>query len=398
MKLGILGAVTRQGYLAALYTSCSTPARDVGPSYQTYKYPHLSQSLLRIDKHNHRFVSYPPNFNMPRKKGKGMKGGNNPPGDDDGLTGFSSRAPSIDEQLLEATKKHSPNVNEVQRLLNAGAKVNAVGLGGRSALHEAVYHGDERLVELLLERHANVNAESLTGTTPLHEITKIYPPSQAAPIARLLKRFGADVSLKDEDGFTPLFQAAESGRADLIPVFAELQADLNAKDAQGWPLITYAASRGRVGVVEELLKLHVNPKVRGGRYGNALQAAAVHGRVKVVQLLLKWGADPNTRGGQYRCALQAAAFKGKERVVRILVAVNARIEWPDDEESDYEDAIAAAEAGQHPRVARWLKEWKNGTATIEFQSELMTLGTRTVTRRAKTYDSDDTGNSSADDD
>jgi ankyrin repeat protein len=366
----------------------------------------IPQSLLCINKCNHRFVSYSPIFNMPRRhkdngrgrNRKGKKEGNNPMADDDGSTGFGSRAPSIDEQLLKATEIHHPNVNEVRRLLDAGAKVNAVGSGGQSALHKAVYHGDERLVELLLVRHANVNAESFTGTTPLHEITHIYPPSQAAPIARLLKRYGADVSLKDEDGFTPLFQVVEDGRADLIPVFAELQADLNAKDGENWPLITFAASRGRVGVVEELLKLHVNPKVRGGRYGNPLQAAAVHGRTRVVQLLLKWGVDPNTRGGQYRCALQAAAFKGKERVVRILVAAHARIEWPDDEESDYEDAIAAAEAGQHPRVVRWLREWKNGTATMEFQPESMTLGTMTVTRRAKTYDSDDTGNSSANDD
>ncbi|OAL53461.1 ankyrin [Pyrenochaeta sp. DS3sAY3a] len=341
------------------------------------------------------------------KKYKGKKGGNNEmeyTGSGNPYTSTSSDAQyntpvkGLDEQLRDAVSTSHPNITEIQRLLNSGADVNAIDPDRRSILHDAVQHGNETVVQLLLDRNAAVNMKDSNGKTPIYEVVDIYPESQAAPIARILAKMGADMGVKDSDGFTPLFQVVEDGRADLIPLFVQLGSDVNARDGENWPLITYAASARpyNVHVVEELLKRGVDPKTRGGRYGNALQAAAVKGRNKTVQLLLKSGVSPNMPGGEFRFALQAAAFKGRERTVRILVAAGARIEG--DEETLYEDAIAAAQAGttgSHQRVATWLQEWKAGTATMEFQATTFTSWdnrrkrTMTITAMPLTYDEED---------
>jgi ankyrin repeat protein len=342
-----------------------------------------------------------------KEKKKVKKGGNNPmeyTGSGNSYTSPSSDAQyntpvnGLDEQLRDAVSTSHPNITEIQRLLNAGADVNAIDSDRRSILHDAVHHGNETVVQLLLDRNAAVNMKDSTGKTPIYEVVNIDPESQAAPITQILGKMGADMGVKDSDGFTPLFQVVEHGRADLITLFVQLGSDINARDGENWPLITYAASArpNNVHVVEELLKRGVDPKTRGGRYGNALQAAAVNGRNKTVQLLLKSGVSPNMPGGEFRYALQAAAFKGRERTVRILVAAGARIEG--DEETLYEDAIAAAQAGttgMHQRVATWLQEWKAGTATMEFQARTLTSWderrkrTMTITARPLSYDEED---------
>ena len=70
---------------------------------------------------------------------------------------------SVDTQLLEAAKRGT--TEEVRRLLDAGADVNARGDDGVTALHEAAYYGPADVVQLLIDHGADVNARVVKGLT-----------------------------------------------------------------------------------------------------------------------------------------------------------------------------------------------------------------------------------------
>ena len=85
-------------------------------------------------------------------------------------------------------------------LLDMGADVNGVGTASRTALHEAVIQG-----------HLEVRA-SLIGRELCHGGTRLNTHSNLLQVVRLLLAEGADCSLRDETGASPLDEARRVGR------------------------------------------------------------------------------------------------------------------------------------------------------------------------------------------
>ncbi|MEL6255370.1 MAG: ankyrin repeat domain-containing protein [Bacteroidota bacterium] len=56
---------------------------------------------------------------------------------------------------------------EIQRLINAGADVEAVNFKGKTALHTAAKAGFTKVIEVLLENGANIESRDSQGETPL---------------------------------------------------------------------------------------------------------------------------------------------------------------------------------------------------------------------------------------
>jgi hypothetical protein len=73
----------------------------------------------------------------------------------------------LNNQLWNAVKKN--NTQEVDRLLNAGAHVNAQDKYGFTVLHSAVWNDNqESTIRLLLKAGANVRTLDQNGASPLH--------------------------------------------------------------------------------------------------------------------------------------------------------------------------------------------------------------------------------------
>ena len=97
------------------------------------------------------------------------------------------------------------NLNEVERLIAEGAKVNAKEKGGNTPLHSAVinghatvtalliakaaYQGEKTLAELLIAKGAKVNVKGKYGRTPLN----LAESKGHMNIAELLRPHGATV-------------------------------------------------------------------------------------------------------------------------------------------------------------------------------------------------------------
>ena len=74
---------------------------------------------------------------------------------------------------------------------------------GETALHYAVEKDNIEIVEKLLDAGAEVNAKSFNGNTPLHWVTD----KDQREMAEVLLRKGADVYIENDDGKSPIKQA-----------------------------------------------------------------------------------------------------------------------------------------------------------------------------------------------
>ena len=115
-------------------------------------------------------------------------------------------------------------------LLELGADASTPGLDGNSALHTAAAVQDPQYLRLLLEQGGAVNPRNaVTGATPLATAVLAGREEQL----RLLLVSGADVTLSDRLGDTPLHIAAKTNALQLALMLLQAGADAKARNQQG---------------------------------------------------------------------------------------------------------------------------------------------------------------------
>jgi uncharacterized protein len=106
---------------------------------------------------------------------------------------------------------------EIEVLLGAGADIHATDKNGVTALHHAVRFRSPAAVETLLRHGARVNQIcKRSGSTALHRaVTSTGAPGtagkreEAIQIIKTLLKFGADSSIKNKNGKTPIDYAKD---------------------------------------------------------------------------------------------------------------------------------------------------------------------------------------------
>lgn len=212
-------------------------------------------------------------------------------------------------------------------LIEAGADVNVQVREG-SAWMLAVFHGDDKMVELLVEAGADTNARWMDERTPLEiaarrnhcQILRTLLDAGAAVSAqcdggttalhaaaqqgheagvRLLLDAGADVHLVRTDGSTVLHSAVSSGNTTIIRMLLDAGADLSAYDIAGNTILLRAIERHpHSPAIVPLIKLFINSGIDLSAKDRcelmALHIAASLGLHEVVKLLIKAGIDSST--------------------------------------------------------------------------------------------------------
>lgn len=131
-------------------------------------------------------------------------------------------------------------------LLAMGADPNAIGTDGATPLANASFKGNLDGVRLLLAHGALVNAVSKAGTQPIHEAAL----GDSADVIRELIIHGADRNARTrEDAQTPLYIAAAMGKMKAVEALVALGADLTIKDSQGRTPLDAAERAGLTDVV-----------------------------------------------------------------------------------------------------------------------------------------------------
>ncbi|WP_197502734.1 MULTISPECIES: ankyrin repeat domain-containing protein [unclassified Mycobacterium] len=107
-----------------------------------------------------------------------------------------------------------------QRLLAAGADVNAVDSEGSTPLHFAARGISAAVVRLLLDAGAEVNATNTKGESPLYCAIRNTTPA-ALDITRLLCDRGADPTIQTANGSSALRFVKLYGTPEQKEVFAD---------------------------------------------------------------------------------------------------------------------------------------------------------------------------------
>ena len=182
------------------------------------------------------------------------------------------------------------DIEAVKQHLAAGRNVNAKDDKGRIPLHRAAREGHTEVAELLIANGAYVNAKDKEGKTPLYHAARWGHKNTTA----LLIAAGADVNAKDDKGRTPLdravgyteiiallrnhggrtaqelkalIDAAEEGNIEAVKQHLAAGMDVNAKDEDGVTPLHEAALWGHNEVAELLIAngAEVNAIIVSGR-------------------------------------------------------------------------------------------------------------------------------------
>lgn len=155
----------------------------------------------------------------------------------------------------------------VAGLLKAGADPNSKTHEDFTPLWEATIKKSLGCVKLLISAGAQVNTQNFTLDTPLHGL--VQQKDEDMDIVRYLVDSGADLTIQNECGLTPLFIASQFGLVNCLQYFIE-----------------YAESKGqkyRVDLVNKPADDDATP----------LFLATQNEHVRCVKPLLDNGADPN---------------------------------------------------------------------------------------------------------
>ena len=206
----------------------------------------------------------------------------------------------------------------IERLLQAGADVNAALPSGETPLMTAARTGIVEAVRALLNHGADVDAIELSrGQTAL-----MWAVAQRhTDVAGLLIQHGADVRARssirrvivntgtaggdaqfegsmvvpeDRGGYTALLFAARHGDVESARLLLDAGADANDTAPTGTSALVVAAHGGHTALARFLLEKGADPNAADAGYG-ALHAAILRGDHELLLALLAHGAEPNTR-------------------------------------------------------------------------------------------------------
>jgi ankyrin repeat protein len=254
-------------------------------------------------------------------------------------------APQVSALLFGAADNGCATL--AQRLLEAGASVQAQDREGSMALIHAARAGHAPMIKLLLDHGADVNQRNIKGATPLY----IAAENNRERAAQELLDQGADVNLPGRSNVSALSAAAFTGNGKIVDLLIGRGADIHWQDSTGKTAIVYAAARGFVPIVESLLAGGVDVNARYGNDLTVLMWASGHANdvpeddgLRLVQLLLERGAHIDDVDDRGRSALMDAAELDHGAIAEWLVARGAKRDLRD------KDGKTAADLALSPRL------------------------------------------------
>jgi ankyrin repeat protein len=121
---------------------------------------------------------------------------------------------------------------DVERLLDAGAPLEAADWWSRTAWLVALQTGALDKAQLLRDRGANTEARGRCGCPPLHYAIEGHHPD----VLRWLLEEGQDVEQADEFGATPLWCAVDRGDLACVEILVAAGASTELRTPCGWLL------------------------------------------------------------------------------------------------------------------------------------------------------------------
>ena len=144
-----------------------------------------------------------------------------------------------------------------QLLISHGAKLDTKGYEGRTPLHQVAMRNKNDMVEWFCSKGSPVNALDSKGQTPLMLSLSMQgyniDAKTRTETVRILLKYGADLSCRDEKGWTLLHYAIREGNTQMLDLFLSKGMDINAKDKYGYTPLHWAVTNKDKKMVEALV-------------------------------------------------------------------------------------------------------------------------------------------------
>ena len=193
-----------------------------------------------------------------------------------------------------------------------------------SDFRKAVNDGDAtRLAELVKEHGAElVNKEHWHGNTPIFEAAR----SGKLDVVKWLLEHGAPADEANEWGDSPINEAAAMGHFDVVRHLADLGANISRTSGSGHNGLLLSAVRHRsVDALDQLARRGVDLAERHWNGNTALHEAARTGELPLVKWLVAHGADVNATNDTGEGAVSEAATMGHFDAVWELLGAGAAV-------------------------------------------------------------------------
>ena len=205
--------------------------------------------------------------------------------------------------------------------------LNVTTNDGWNALTEAARADDvEMATHLIKNEFFDVNGGGRTALPPLH-VACLSSRAETAEVASLLlNEYGANIDIRDGEGWTCLHCAAgKGGKTSALKVLIDYGrnhqclAELLQAVGPGDVTPLHSAVVGCPGAAELLLEAGAQPNPIDSSGMTPLIWAIYEGKHDSVQALLKWSADPNLHGSAAWPPLSFAANAGDLDMVEMLL-------------------------------------------------------------------------------
>jgi len=182
--------------------------------------------------------------------------------------------------LVDAAVRED-DVERLKTLKQYGANLCETNCEGRTALHLSCYLGKEGCVRFLLDSGCPVDLTDRFNRTPLHEAID----SDNHKIIQLLLENGAELQDEKEIQAEQLRALAEHGQIERLESYRLAGANLTLADRTGRTPLHHAAQLGNLEVVEYLLPFYCDPKVTDELGLGAIHYAKACKHEQIVALL-----------------------------------------------------------------------------------------------------------------
>lgn len=212
------------------------------------------------------------------------------------------------DELLQAFR--SRDWAGLQELARSGADINGLDDAGLSVLMRAARNGEAKVAQAILESGADVD---LRSRAPIPESSG----GEAAPrLGERLPKYAKWDTLQQ----TALLLAAQRGHRDVVELLIDAGADPTLEDRQGDTPVQAAAQAGQAAVVAYLLASAPDER-RTALADEAFEAALIGGHAEAAELAIEAGAtrDLVMGAGSSMTPLYAAALRGHDELAKVLI-------------------------------------------------------------------------------
>ena len=191
----------------------------------------------------------------------------------------------------------------------------------KSAVEEVIY--DEEAVKLGGDL---IDAIKQSGFRQ----NKLIKQSELRYVERLLAT-GANLDIKDADGYTALIWASCRGQLEMVEKLLDAGAIVNAKTEHGRTALLWASKYGHLEIVEKLIEAGANINIQDVEGSTALLLASEWGHLETVEKLIDAGANLDIQNKEGDTALMKAAAVGDLEIVEKLIEAGANVNMKNNE-------------------------------------------------------------------